>query len=333
MEIKDQQKSPKSFFPRFLRIFKTSVTLGVTLSVIFFLYNLNLNSRKSRELVENLTNIEKSLSTRHIGIFPNYLPDINKLLSETLDAEMDTTKQIVIFEDVLFYGAFYRGQDFKEMITRLFQLSSKGKKITIAYYDNGSRMFREVVQESWMQQQDLEKLAQERQAMLSNSQWTSQIERGTRFSVADSIVSEKYFAIYCNNNKDEFARRVKNILTPLCSNTQQEHYLFNKIDEIKNLHLNKPLNILTFSDFNNTYKQMTEEIKAVFQANNFELIPLNTYLVMSCWSNGEKVLFAFPGKFAADEVGFISQDPTILKYINTMLQGVKVKVEIIINKL
>jgi hypothetical protein len=44
---------------------------------------------------------------------------------------------------------------------------------------------------------------------------------------------------------------------------------------------------------------------------------------MSCWSNGEKVLFAFPGKFAAEEIGFISSDIAILHYIDTMLEGVE----------
>jgi hypothetical protein len=71
------------------------------------------------------------------------------------------------------------------------------------------------------------------------------------------------------------------------------------------------------------YQEITEVFKSFYQQHQIKLIPLNNYLTMSCWSNGEKVLFAFPGKFAADEIGFISSDRAILDYVETMLEGVE----------
>ena len=270
--------------------------------------------------------IEQSLSTRHIGIFPDYLDKINKLLSET-SREKEDAEKIIVFQDVLFYGAFYNGTAFKEMIGQLSELADSGRKIVIAYYDNSGdmragRMFREVVQESWIRQQDLKKLPIERRELMAELR-KEEKPREHVFATADSVVNEKYFAYYRDNEQKEFSERIANILQPFYNKTKNEDKLFLKIDSIKQACLNKPVHTIMFSDVYQMYYQVTEELKRYFEQHHIRLIPLNTYLTMSCWSNGEKALFAFPGKFAADEIGFISQDRAILRYIETMLEGVE----------
>jgi hypothetical protein len=313
-------KNENSFFVKAYKMITILAPFGFILSIAFFL----VQTRRSEKLVENLVEIEQSLSTRHIGIFPDYLDEINFLLSET--PIKDTTK-VVIFEDVLFYGAFYNGTAFKEMIANLLKLAAQNKRIIIAYYGNSDniragRMFREVVQESWMRQTDLGKLAQYRKILMDSLRMYND-PRSNIYRIADSIASEKYFACYRDGDRHQFKERVKNILPSFYDATKNDYPVFEEIDKIKNNALNKPVHTITFYDMYTMYQQVTDALKTVFKTNKIKLIPLSDYLVMSCWSNGEKALFAFPGKFAADEIGFISHDPAILRYIDTMLAGVE----------
>ena len=317
-----KQKTAKAIFVNIYKFIVILSPFGLVLSIAFFM----IQTKESEQLVNNLMRIEQSLSTRHIGIFPDYLNNINKLLSETSREQEDSAK-IIIFQDVLFYGAFYNGHAFKEMICQLSELSDSGRKIVIAYYDNGQdnrrgRMFKEVVRESWMRKQDLGKLAQERRDLMSNLR-NGNTQRDKVFAMADSIVNEKYFACYRDNEWKEFLNRIETILIPFYDETKKDNPLFLRIDSIKNQCLNKPLHAIMFDDVYQMYYLVTEELKDFFKSHHIQLIPLNDYLTMSCWSNGEKVLFAFPGKFAADEIGFISSDRAILHYIDTMLEGVK----------
>jgi len=311
---------------KILKIIMESAPFALLLSIAFFWYETNNNNKEFNQTIDNLQKIEQSLTTRHIGIFPAYLDQINSLLSE----ETTHPTKIIIFEDVLFYGAFYNGTAFKKMIQQLTILSSNGNRIVIAYYDNNKdwlkgKMFREVVQESWMNQSDLKKLAQERDIIVDSSRNPNSNRRENFLNLlrADSIVSEKYFAVYRDDKQKDFSERRSKILqTPFYDGTKNDDPLFKRIDKIKNKCFDKPENNITFNDISTMYNQVTEELKAFFDQHNITTISLNNYLTMSCWSNGEKVLFAFPGRFAADEIGFISQDAAILRYINTMLDGV-----------
>jgi len=319
---KTKFKITKSIFSAIYKFIVVASPFGLVLSILFFW----IQAKDSKELVGNLMHIEQSLSTRHIGIFPDYLDKINKLLSETSREKEETTK-IIVFQDVLFYGAFYNGTAFKEMVEHLSELADKGRKIVIAYYDNSGdmragRMFREVVQESWIRQQDLKKLPIERRELMAELR-KEEKSREHVFATADSVVNEKYFAYYRDNERKEFSERIAGILKPFYNKTKNEDELFLKIDSIKQACLDKPVHTIMFSDVYQMYYQVTEELKFYFERHHIRLIPLNTYLTMSCWSNGEKALFAFPGKFAADEIGFISQDRAILRYIETMLEGVE----------
>ena len=63
------------------------------------------------------------------------------------------------------------------------------------------------------------------------------------------------------------------------------------------------------------------------ESKNIELLPLKEDLMMCCWMRSYKgkgrAIFAFPSKYSTDEIGFISQDKAFVRYINTMLKGVK----------
>jgi len=329
METTVEKPSKKKTGEKILNFITNSAPFALLLSVVFFAVEFYKNDKEFDETIKGLKTIEQSLSTRHIGIFPDYLDEINKLLAETPRSTKDTAK-IIIFEDVLFYGAFYNGNAFKEMIQQLTELSNKGKKIIIAYYDNNKewrrgRMFREVVQESWMRQADLSKLVQERSEIVES------LQKGNTGGAnllnllkADSIASEKYFACYRDDKQGDFSRRRDKIRRfSFYDATKNDNLLFDRIDKIKNVCMNKPENSITFNDIYTMYDQITEQLKSFFYQHNIKTIPLDNYLAMSCWSNGEKVLFAFPGRFAADEIGFISHDPAILYYIATMLYGVE----------
>jgi hypothetical protein len=49
--------------------------------------------------------------------------------------------------------------------------------------------------------------------------------------------------------------------------------------------------------------------------------------MMSCWltkiGKEERAIFAFPSKYSTDEIGFVSQDKAISRYIYKMIVGIK----------
>jgi len=314
----DLYKKMKSFFGATYKLIAILSPFGFILSIVFFFGEV----KNSEKLVDNLVGIEQSLSTRHIGIFPDYLDEINELLSGT---SLSDTARIIIFEDLLFSGAFYDKEAFKSMVDNLIKLSHS-RRIIIAHYENSSdmrrgRMFREVVQEAWMLQTDLPRLRHTR-LEIADSLRKKEVERQNVYRISDSIACERLFAAYRDKDKSGFEKRVKKILIPLYNDPENDFPVFKEIDDIKQMHLDKPLNTISFYDIYTMYQQITDSFSAFYKTNKIQLIPLGNYLSMSCWSNGEKALFALPGRFAAEEIGFISRDNAILQYINTMLDGV-----------
>ena len=335
---------------KIMQFIGNSAPFALLLSLVFFVVEFTKNDIEFdrtmqsfaktdisfTETLSKLKEIEQSLSTRNIGIFPNYLKEINQLLEESLvpQNKIDT---IIILEDLLFYGAFYNGTEFKEMIQLLNKLAADGKKITIAYYNNvidweAGKMFREVVQESWIRPEDLIKLNEERRermSLLSNESKRGRKEAMRNLITADSIASEICFAIFRDdkqrvNNQNTFSERRDEILQfSLYDASKDRLIVFKKMDDIKNKCLGKEIKKITFSDIYNMYAQFTDELKTFFEDHGIEVIPLQEYLTMFSWSNGKSALFVFPGRFGSEEIGFISHDDDILDYINTMLIGVK----------
>lgn len=126
-----------------------SATFAILLSVVFFAYDLHLNTKESQELVENLEKIQGSLSTRYLGLFPEYIDNINDLLSDAIEHQDLSTGRdsIIIFEDVIYYGINSDAMGFRVMMENILTLSNNGCHITIAYYDIDSRPFKQMIRD------------------------------------------------------------------------------------------------------------------------------------------------------------------------------------------
>ncbi len=320
MKIKKIKKFKNNKLYQIGRFFLSSAPFALLISIVLFWVEMYRSDKENDEMIGELKLIEQSLSTRYIGIFPDYLSQINDILETTEKGD-----SVIIFEDVLYYGLFYNPDEFKQMIGNISSLAQNGHKITIAHYGIDSKQFREVVQESRIKKEYLSEIKEERKAIIE--QWRASRNAPKRryglMILADSLASEKYFAKTRVDNMQDFEDSVNFFKTPIFKTG--DNPLFADIDSIRYNALNKPLKEITFADFYDMYRNVsiaiTQNLKK--QGPNIEFIELDDYLVMSCWSNSKKILFALPGKFAADEIGFISSDDAIKRYINTQLLGVK----------
>ena len=312
-------------------IFSFTVTLVVAIAILR--YELDLNEKDFELTIGKLQEVQMSLSTRYIGLFPNYLEEINNMLNESLDPKNNISR-FVIFNDLLFYGAFYEKSEFKKMITLLTEFSKKKaeNEVIISYYKvskdwRESRMFREVIQSSWIRQEDYGQMIRERRHIADSLQKIFLQDLGRKqtriaISIADSIVSEKYFTIYKKLEKDDFLKRRKKIMEPFYDSLLKDEIIFKQIDEVTKTCLNKPENLISYHDIFEMYYQVSEIIKKYYNEKHIRTIELDSHLSMYCWSNCKKALFALPGRFAAEEIGFISHDSNILDYIAALLDGI-----------
>lgn len=132
-----------------LKLILDSATFALVLSVAFFLYEMTKNSMESKEVVGELVSIKNSLTTRYMGVFPEYISSINNLLGEAVDHQkkFDTRDSVVIFQDVLYYGIRSDVHGFKKMMNNLLTLSHYGCHITIAYYDPNEQPFKNMIRD------------------------------------------------------------------------------------------------------------------------------------------------------------------------------------------
>lgn len=132
-----------------LKLILDSATFALVLSVAFFLYEMTKNSMESKEVVGELVSIKNSLTTRYMGVFPEYISSINNLLGEAVDHQkkFDTRDSVVIFQDVLYYGIRSDVHGFKKMMNNLLTLSHYGCHITIAYYEPNATPFKNMIRD------------------------------------------------------------------------------------------------------------------------------------------------------------------------------------------
>ena len=319
------QKMKASKTMRFVKIGSESASLALFLSIIFFAYEMVENMQESKKMTDNLVTIQNSLTTRHLGIFPNYLPSINKLFGEATPGD-----SIIIFEDVLYYGFRSKPDEFKSYNRHLLELRNGGSNVIVAYYDPNGMAFHQMVQENRFGSH-LAAFQHERTIKFDSLKQLANNNVNVNFSREDSVLSERYFELERTANTRKFKRMVRAYLKPIAKeNDNQErrsdqdiYRTCCKIDSIKEAYLNKKMEDITFFDFENMFAEITKEIKSLYSNYGFECIPLNDNLIMSCWMSGEKMIFAFPSKYNTDEIGFESQDPAFSKYIRTMLRGVR----------
>lgn len=123
-------------FFRVVKFITESAVFAIFLSLILFGVETFNNMKESSELSQsmqglsqNLLSIQNSLSTRYLGEFPNFLPNINQLYKDASAGD-----SIVVFEDVLFYGMISGPKEFYEASLKLFDLAANGSPVLISYY-------------------------------------------------------------------------------------------------------------------------------------------------------------------------------------------------------
>lgn len=138
------KKMKASKMMHFFKIISESATFALFLSIIFFGWEMFDNMRESQSLTENLRTIQSSLSTRYLGKFPDFLPDINNLYSNAMAGD-----SIMIMEDVLFYGVTSAPKEFYEASGKLLDLADQGSPVLISYYKPGGLTYNLTIQE-WL---------------------------------------------------------------------------------------------------------------------------------------------------------------------------------------
>ena len=142
----ETQKSNKKGSSK-LRIMFNSAWFALLLSIIFFIHQEISSRGDFIELVNNLVKIESSLSTRYLGIFPEYISDIDLLMEKVITDQNEKANKdsLVIFQDVLYYGLKSDPDGFRRLLKDLLVIAENGSHITIAFSDyNGFVFEREI---------------------------------------------------------------------------------------------------------------------------------------------------------------------------------------------
>lgn len=310
--------SPSKLF----RLITNSAIFGLILTLAIFVYEQYKSSESQKEIVDNLVYVQKSLSTRYLGLFPDYLNHINEILD---DAQPRDT--VVIFEDVLYYGFESKPADFKKMHKRLISMAYAGTKVSIAYYNPNGRVFKRMIIDQYIATDISAEMDMVRRANFNRQ------DRGNRISMKelkakDSILCDQYFDKTREASPEAFKLSVDKKRKPLANLAAAEtgldielEKLYIKIDSIKSYWLAEDYDELCIHDFENMYRDISALLAEDFARRGIELIPIDENLSVGCWLVADKAIMAFPSKYATDEIGFYSQDPAFSRYIMTMLNG------------
>lgn len=330
----------------FLGTFVKSAAVAFLFAVICFVYDVYHDSEQDKQLDESinqLKKIEQSLSTRYLGIFPEYIQEIDVLFND-----LDPTDTVVIFEDVLYYGIKSRPAEFRNVNEKLFRHLMNGGPVTVAYYDykeaNGRSMgniFDKMIMESRISAHNLSALYQKRGDTLEYLRKLGRFGNDVIAGV-DSTLCERYFSATRKDNPLKFRQDIEAYVknTLVGENWMKENatpseivvdQMCSELDYVKRECIGgekKPEDIL-FDDYMKMYKGMSEVIARYYSKYGAVLVPMDEYLTMSCWlvkkgnHKGIGSVLAFPSKYSTDEIGFYSQDEAFSRYISTMLEGVK----------
>ena len=312
----------RSFIYKIVQFIISSAAVSLMITLVIFAVEQKEDEERTESMIDNLEDIsgnlmavQNSVSTRYLGIFPDYLAEVNNLL-----AEREPDSEIVIFEDVLYYGILSKPEDFTRMNHMLLSHVDGGGKATIVYYDPQGWTFSRVIRESRIAPEYFVSIDQERRAL------------GRRASEEEiSLINEKYFSLTRDKDPKAFERNVNSYLAPLRTHSDYNdalglelNSLYQQLDSVKTRCLGgKPYSEVTFNDYMDMYRGMTRLLEKEYRAHGVELIPIDEYLTMTCWLVSGQAVLAFPSKYATEEIGFYSKDPAFSKYINTMLEGVR----------
>lgn len=376
-------------FSKSFTVISNSASFALFLSILFFSYESIENSRETEvvtnnlvgmqhsldSIVDNFTEIENSLSTRYLGIFPEYIGNINNLLADAMVSNVKShiNDTVIIFEDVLHYGVLSNPSEFKKLMRNLLDLSNNGCNITLVHYKHDGRQFKQMVTDELIPSDVQLSYRKELRSMIQLGDTASfrcymdstgpimnkyfggkynlddetdrlavmNIIKGkgkkrNRMESLENYMLEYHFAANKVVNREKFERALSKMQnTKLAEDSIYDNStkcivneLCKNLDSLKLHYMGKPLDEIRYADYLSLYQQMTTCVSDMLQQQStIEILPINESIMMCCWmvdiDGNEKAIFAFPSKYSTDEIGFISKDDAIIKYINTMLSGVK----------
>ena len=283
-----------------LATFIKSAAVGLLFAVICFVYDIYHDSEQDKQLeqsVEKLASIEQSLSTRYLGIFPEYINEINNLFDK-----VEPNDTIVIFEDVLYYGIKSRPKEFRNLNIRLIEHAINGGSITIAYYDVNkddeapawTNIFHKMIIESRIDSRYHAEMNENRKAKIKELRLSGKANYHKEMSLFDSTLCEYYFSATRDNDVVKFKKDIDAYLSKTLiqvegqASTEAEVITLQmclEIDSVKQCYLGngKTLEEVLFYDYEQMYKKLSEIILSYYTKYGINMVPLNEYLTMSCW--------------------------------------------------
>lgn len=327
-----------------LSTFIKSAAVGLLFAVLCLVYDVYHDSEQDKQLkesVDKLAKIEQSLSTRYLGIFPEYITEIGALFDD-----MAPSDSVVIFEDVLYYGIKSRPKEFYNLNKKLFEHARKGGSVTVAYYNFTktdrtpvSNIFHKMIIESRISPKYHATMNERRFNEIVKHRNDSLLARSAMIQL-DSVLCEEYFKATRNDDPEKFRKDVEAYLSKALIETDDQihsaaelitYEMCVEINSVKQQYLGngKPIENIRFGDYEMMYRKLSGIIGEYYTKYGINLVPLDEYLTMSCWMvqkgnhRGVKTVLAFPSKYSSDEIGFYSQDEAFSKYIGTMLEGVR----------
>ena len=312
-----------SLVVKIFRSLVSSAAVALVITLVIFIVEQKGDAERTDKLVENLHTIsdnllgvQNSVSTRYLGIFPDYLSEVNDLLSNVHQKD-----SVIIFEDVLYYGILSKPENFIRMNQQLLSHADRGGSVTIAYYDVEGRIFHRMIRE--------QRILPEYFADMDDELRLQRNRKGAG-PIDDMEICEKYFRLTREKSPEALRQNVDKYLKPLSvydlgtdAISIELKDLLARMDSVKTHWLAKDKKRILFSDYENMYRGLSKELISVYKSHGIELIPLNEYLTMTCWLVDDQAVLAFPSKYATEEIGFYSKDPAFSEYIKTMLRGVK----------
>lgn len=313
------------------RFLANSAAIALLITAILFIYQEYEEQERADKIIENLQGIsgdlldvQKSVSTRYLGIFPDYLEEINGLYDGIAPED-----SVVVFEDVLYYGFLSRPEAFTAMNRKMISHADAGGKVTIVYYNPAprSRIFHQMMRDLLISPEFFGDMVFERRRQTGSRESHVSIRQRLQ---EDSLMCRRFFALTREKDLPAFTRTQNRMLKPIASINGTEDELgmelqevWSRIDSLKNFWLGKNPMEVDFFDYENLYRGMSHEMEVCYSRHGIELVALDEYITMSCWLVGGKAVLAFPSKWATDEIGFFSQDPAFTRYITTMLAGAR----------
>jgi hypothetical protein len=326
----------------YVSTFLKSAAVALIFALVCFAFDRYENVMQQKQLDESiakLDEIEQSLSTRSLGIFPGYIKEIRELFNN-----INKTDTIVIMEDVLYYGFKSKPKEFYEMNKKLFDHAMQKGAVTVAYYSFEQRnvpvamdIFHNMIKNEHISSDNIAMMNKECDTIIRTIKGDNKLQK---IWAAEYELCDKYFKATIKKDYKKFEESINGengyLSTALINFGENETTqgagvakdMCKDIQKLKEKYLKKDLNKITFADFENMNREISMVIAEYYEKRGIKLVPLNEYLTMSCWmvkyghTTGAKAVLAFPSKYSSDEIGFYSQDEAFSRYISTMLNGI-----------